>query len=249
MSSDMHDEDACSGGGVKATIWSAPEAQAAWKTYARLHTRLQPYMVALAQHAHETGAPLVMSPWLVHPERRELAPIGDAFYFGPGLYAAPVVERGATTKPLTLPPGLFVDWRDGTLYDGGTGGVTATLPAPLTELPLLLVDGQLVPLLDPTIDTLAPETDPSIVGPDDVAGFYDVAGALSPTTGHAQFTLADGTTLDATYTGGLTGCTGCTVTRLGPRVQRVQVTGPVTGALTTSSASSRQIRWDLYLID
>ena len=87
------------------------------------------------------------------------------------------------------------------------------------------------------------------MGPDDVAGFYDVAGALSPTIGHAHFTLADGTTLDATYSGGLTTCTGCTVTRMGPRVQRVQVTGPVTGALTTSSTSSRTIRWDLYLVD
>jgi len=246
MSSDMHDEDACSGGGTKATIWNAPEAQTAWKTYARLHTRLQPYLVALAGQAHVTGTPLVLSPWLLHPERPALAPVGDMFYFGPGLLVAPVVERGATTKTVTLPPGNYIDWRDGTLYAGDT---MVTLPAPLTELPLLLVDGQLVPLLDPTIDTLAPESDPSIVGPDDVAGFYDVAGVLSPATGSAHFTLADGTTLDATYTGGLTGCTGCTVTQISPRVQRVQVTGPVTGALTTSSTSSRTIRWDLYLID
>jgi alpha-glucosidase len=246
MCSDMHDEDSCSGGGTKASIWTAPEAQTAWKTYARLHTRLAPYMVALAAHAHATGTPLVMSPWLVHPERPGLAPIGDMFYFGPGLLVAPVVERGATTKTVTLPPGNYIDWRDGTLY---TGDAMVTLPAPLAELPLMLVDGQLVPMLDPTIDTLAPESDPNIVGPDDVAGVYDVVGALSAAAGHASFTLADGTTLDATYTGGLTSCTGCTVTRLGPRVQRVQVTGPVTGALTTATTSARQIRWDLYLID
>jgi alpha-glucosidase (family GH31 glycosyl hydrolase) len=249
MSSDMHDEDSCSGGGTKATIWSAPEAQTAWKTYARLHTRLAPYMQALAAQAHQTGTPLVMSPWLLHPDERALAPVGDAFYFGPGLFAAPVVARGDTTKTVMLPPGLFVDMRDGTLY---TGGAAATLPAPVTELPLLLVDGQLVPLLDPTIDTLAPETNPTVVGPADVANVYDVAGVISAASGQAHFTLADGSTLDATYAGGLATCTGCTITQVSARVQRIQVTGSdVTagGLHLTESGVTRALSWDLYVID
>src|SRR5439155_9135629 len=41
MSSNMHDEDACSGGGgQKANVWNSPDAQAAWRTYAKLHTRM-----------------------------------------------------------------------------------------------------------------------------------------------------------------------------------------------------------------
>jgi alpha-glucosidase (family GH31 glycosyl hydrolase) len=249
MSSDMHDEDACSGGGTKATIWDAPEAQAAWKTYARLHTRLAPYLTALAAEAHVTGAPIVLSPWLLHPSERALAPVDDAFYFGPGLYAAPVVKRGDTTKTVLLPPGLFVDWRDGTLYEGGA---TATLPAPLTELPLLLVDGQLVPMLDATIDTLAPETNPDVIGPSDVAGVYDVAGVISATSGQAHFTLADGGTLDATYTGNLTSCTDCMITRVSARVQRLQVTGndiTAGGLHLGQTGVTRTLRWDLFVVD
>ncbi len=249
MSSDMHDENACSGGAPKATIWSSPDAQTAWRTYAKLHTRLAPYMTALAAQAHTTGTPLVMSPWLVHPERRDLAPVGDAFYFGPSLYVVPVVTRGATSVTTTLPPGALVDWRDGTLYDGGA---TATLPAPLTELPLLLVDGGLVPLLDPSIDTLAPETSPTVIGPTDVADVYDVAGALSSATARASFTLADGTTLDAHYDGSPIACTGCTVTQVGPRVQRVQVEATAdvaAGGLTLHGPGSRRLRWDVYVID
>ena len=217
MSSDMHDDDACSGGGTKATIWSSPDAQTAWRTYGKLHTRLGPYMSALAANAHATGTPVVMSPWLLHPERRDLAPVDDAFYFGPSLYAVPVGTRGATTVTTTLPPGELVDWRDGTLYDGGT---TATLPAPLTELPLLLVDGTLVPMLDPSIDTLASESSPTVIGPTDVADVYDVAGAISSATGRATFTLADGGALEADYDGSPIACAGCTLTRVGPRVQR-----------------------------
>jgi alpha-glucosidase (family GH31 glycosyl hydrolase) len=250
MSSDMHDEDACSGGGTKATIWSAPEAQTAWRTYAKLHTRLGPYMSALAVHAHDTGTPVVMSPWLVHPERRDLATVDSAFYFGPSLYAVPVVTRGATTVTTALPPGELVDWRDGTLYDGGT---TATLPAPLTELPLLLVDGSLIPMLDPSIDTLAVETSATVIGPTDVATVYDVVGAISRASGSATFTLADGGTLDAHYDGSPIACTGCTVTQIGPRVQRVQVAAnsdiAAGGLALHASGVTRTLRWDLYVID
>ena len=126
------------------------------------------------------------------------------------------------------------------------------MPAPVTELPLLLVDGQLVPLLDPTIDTLAPETNPDVVGPGDVAGVYDVAGVISAGTGAAHFTLADGSTLDATYTGGLATCTGCTITQVGARVQRVQVSGSdvTAGGLHLGETGvSRTLSWDLYVID
>jgi alpha-glucosidase (family GH31 glycosyl hydrolase) len=250
MSSDMHDEDACSGGGTKATIWDSSDAQTAWKTYAKLHTRLGPYMSALAATAHATGAPVVMSPYLVHPERRELATIGSAFYFGPSLYAVPCVTRGATSVTTTLPPGELVDWRDGTLYDGGT---VATLPAPLTELPLLLVDGGLIPMLDPSIDTLAVETSSTVIGPTDVADVYDVVGAISRATGRATFTLAGGGTLEADYNGLAIACTGCTVTPLGPRVQRVQVSASADvsagGLMLHASGIARTLRWDIYVID
>src|SRR5207244_3001984 len=80
-----------------------------------------------------------------------------------------------TTVTTTLPPGEYVDWRDGTLYDGGQ---TATLPAPLVELPLLLVDGGLIPMYDASIDTLAPSAGGAIgVDAAAVGGVYDVVGA------------------------------------------------------------------------
>lgn len=254
MSSNMHDEDSCSGGGgPKANIWTSPDAQTAWRTYARLHTRMLPYFVALAAEAHATGAPVIRSPWLMHPERRELAPVGDAFYVGPSLLAAPVVARGARDKTLTLPPGLFVDWHDQTLVDGGAGGVSVTLPAALDKLPLLLVDGTLLPLLDPTIDTTVPELNPAVVGPDDVADVYDVVGVVSTATSAAHFAFADGGTLAATYAGNLAACASCTVTPLGARLQRLQVeaTGDVDagGLHLSSSGVSRRLRWDLYIVD
>ena len=76
---------------------------------------------------------------------------------------------------------------------------------------------------------------------------------IPPATGAARFTLADGGTLIATYAGSLAACTSCTVTRLGPRLQRLQVeaTSDVTagGLVLSSSAVSRRLRWDLYIVD
>jgi hypothetical protein len=109
-----------------------------------------------------------------------------------------------------------------------------------------------LPLLDPTIDTLAPATPPT-VGAADVADVYDVVGMISTATGAARFTLADGGTLAASYAGNLAACATCTVTRLGARLQRVQVeaTGDVDagGLHLSSSAVSRRLRWDLYIVD
>ena len=76
-----------------------------------------------------------------------------------------------------------------------------TLDAPLEKLPLLLLDGGLIPLLDPTIDTLAEETNAEVIGPGDVDTVYDVVGFVSAETVSAAFTLSDGAELAATLAG------------------------------------------------
>src|SRR5262249_59961770 len=94
VSPNMHDENACVGGDAskKASIWSSPDAMAAWREYALLHTRLLPYFVALDVEAHATGAPMMRHVFLEHPDRADWADVDDAFYLGPALLAAPVVK-------------------------------------------------------------------------------------------------------------------------------------------------------------
>ncbi|HTM19716.1 MAG TPA: TIM-barrel domain-containing protein, partial [Kofleriaceae bacterium] len=175
MTTGMQDQDACVGSdsSLKASIWSSADAQAAWARYARLHTRLFPYLHALAEEASRSGAPLVRHVFLEHPDRADLAGVDDAYYLGPALLVAPVITRGATTRDVDLPAGSYLDWDAQTLIDGG-GPVTVA--APLDTLPLLLRAGYLVPLLDPTIDTLFDGAVPGVVGPSAVADVYDVTG-------------------------------------------------------------------------
>lgn len=193
----MMEQNACKtvlGKKEKWSLWKDAETIEHYAKYARLHTRLLPYFQLLAKAASETGRPLTLHPFLLHPEAGPAWAIDDAFYLGPALYAAPVVRRGHTAKTIWLPPGRYLHFDDFTAYDGDR---EVTIPAPLGKLPLLLVADQLLPLLDPAIDTLAPASDPTVITPKEVADRLDVIVALSP-GGHAKLELADGTVLEAT---------------------------------------------------
>jgi len=268
MSSNMQDQDACVfnlEGSDKASIWSSPDVMNAWRTYARLHTRLLPYFRALAHEAHATGAPVMRHVFLEHPEREDLRGVDDVYYLGQSLLVAPVVRRSQRMKPVDLPAGRYLDWRDGTLHEAGR----VTVSAPVDELPLFLRDGYLLLLLDPTIDTLAEETHASVVGPTDVADVYDVVGLVTTESGGARFTTAEGGSLEVSWTGGfeapptlseaadeseLYSCGACyRVDALDGGVTRVRISeasgNATAGGLVLSADVGRRIRWDLYLVD
>ena len=177
----------------KWKLWNDQETIDGYAAMARLHTRLAPYFEVLAREAHVSGIPVMRHPFLYHPREAEVWSTESSFYLGPSLFASPVVQRGVTTKDTWLPPGLWVDLEDHAVL---TGGKRVAIPAPLAKLPLLLKDGGIVPLLDASIETLAPAKDPKVISLDQVADRLDVLVALSPGK-EARITLADGTELVA----------------------------------------------------
>ncbi|MBW2262700.1 MAG: glycoside hydrolase family 31 protein, partial [Deltaproteobacteria bacterium] len=266
MTPNMQDQDACLGGtGDKANIFDDAQAQQAWQTYARLHTRLFPYLYTLSHLAHATGAPIIRHVFLEAPGLPHVG-VDEAYFLGPAILVAPVVERGATTKTLDVPIGLYLDWAEEEIV---TGGGSVTLDAPLDKLPLLLRDGYIVPLLDPTIDTLAAETHGEVVGPGDVSGVYDVVGFVSAAIGNASFTFHDGGELAVSWAGSfspptgfaeasteaeLSTCDGCYLTQdLGGGLMRARIsssnTSVAAGGLTVTHSVGRTVRWDLYLLE
>jgi alpha-D-xyloside xylohydrolase len=102
------------------------------------------------------GRPIARAFGLAHPELG-VHP-SDEYFFGDDLLVAPVVEVGATTRHVILPDGAWIDWWDATPYGGGAADVAA----PIDRLPLLMRDGAIIPMLRPTIDTLAPADDPEV---------------------------------------------------------------------------------------
>jgi alpha-glucosidase (family GH31 glycosyl hydrolase) len=273
----MMDETACSnpvnGARQKWHLWDDQETIDVYGGLARLHTRLAPYFQVLAREAHATGVPITRHPFLYHPREPEVWTSDSSFYLGPSLFTSPVVQRGATSKDTWLPPGKWVDLADLVVYDGGK---RSTIPAPLQKLPLLLKDGGIVPMLDASIDTLAPATDPSVVTVAKVADRLDVSVALTPGK-EARIVLADGTELVARRkaTGGVasgyadvpveqtqmcdgkTADQGCLHASEEGMVSRLRLTTPLAAAtdvahddveLSAHGPLARRIRWDVLRI-
>ncbi len=271
LSSDMHHENACSGTGQKKKweLWDDDETVQVYGDYARLHTRLFPYLYAAAKEAVTSGIPVMRHPFLAHSREARAYGVDLEYYFGPSLYVAPVVRRGQTVRSFWMPPGTWVDWWTLDKVDGGKDVERA---APLTVLPLYLKSGGIVPMLDPTIETLAPATEPSIVTMDKVSGVLDVRAAIDPRTARATATLVDGTTFEVTANGGpaalpagvaqvdesmLATCSSCG--RLDPLANgvRVRVNGELaaTGQLAAggllvrhAGGPARRMRWDVVVL-
>jgi len=203
LSSDMHDENACSGKPASAppkwNVWSDAETTKVYGDYARLHTRLFPYIYAAAREATERGTPVIRHPLLMHPGEPAVAGVELEYYFGPSLYVAPVVRRGALSRTFWLPPGTWVDWWT---MAPVAGGQTVTRDAPLDLIPLYLRAGGVVAMLDPSVETLAPAEKGQAVSLADVAGVYDVRAAIDLATGTGRAELVDGTVLDVALAAG-----------------------------------------------
>lgn len=264
----MMEQNACAnplGRRQKWKLWSDDETIAVYADMARLHTRLMPYFEVLAREASRTGVPIMRHPFLYHPREPEAWKAESSFYLGPSLWAAPVVERGVTMKDTWLPPGRWVDVIEHAVYEGGRRVV---LPAPLARLPLLIKDGGIVPLLDPSIETLAPATEPSVVSLERVKDRLDVIVALSAGR-EAKIVLADGTELVARRIAAsgapsalpevapdaLASCeSGCVNTSADGGVDRLRLTTPLGSQHIVSHGDvmlevrgpvARRVRWDI----
>jgi len=169
------------------------EMLAWYRDYTRLHLRLFPYSWALVHKLADNGRPIIRALGLAYPELGVHPP--DIYLFGDALLVAPVVQPGTTAREVVFPPGRWVHWLTGQIVDGEATGTTETIAAPLATTPVFLRDGGLVPLLRPTIDTLAP-----VDNPDEVDSYAVDPGVLYArafvATKRARFTLHDGSEIE-----------------------------------------------------
>ena len=116
----------------------------------KLKSRLTPYMYSLSRLAYDTGVPPIRALLLEFPTQEAFYTPSNAssytFMSGPWLLVAPVHTQGALTRDdIPLPAGaLWVDWWDGTVYQGNQ--TLNNYTAPLDVLPLLVRGGAILPL-------------------------------------------------------------------------------------------------------
>jgi alpha-D-xyloside xylohydrolase len=132
--------------GANATPWTlGPNAMPILKAAAILHYELFPYMYGLLKQ----GQPVLRPLGYAYPEDPEAWKADLEFLVGPDLLAAPVIGPG-TTPSVYLPEGSWIDLYAGRIVKGGQ---VFTRPTPLTEFPLYVRDGAVVPFNLRTADS------------------------------------------------------------------------------------------------
>lgn len=185
------------GGGGNQAAWD-PELVDGIDTFAaaaRLHMDLWPLWEHWLARASSDGTPVAV-PVGVVVDRPEAWADSATYVLGDELLAAPVVDDGARTRTVTLPPGPWVSWWDGSVL---TGPGTVDVPAPLEQVPLFVAQGALLVLGHPRLVSLLDNGDAS-GGFDDLGEARVVRSSTGPArtanVGGVTVTRADGASLD-----------------------------------------------------
>ena len=112
-----------------------------YREHVLLHERLVPYVRAAAATAARTGLPIVRPLFLSDPADERGWALADQYGYGPALWVAPVLERGAREREVSLPRGEWIDFWSGERVPGG-GELLA--PAPLGRIPVYVRAGSIL---------------------------------------------------------------------------------------------------------
>ncbi|MHA6481104.1 TIM-barrel domain-containing protein [Paenibacillus sp. strain BS8-2] len=115
------------------------------KSAIQLRYSLLPYMYAYERSAYDSGVGLVRPLLFDYPSDSNVEDSSDAWMFGDWLMAAPVVEKGQTSKTVYLPAGTWIDYFRGHSY---AGGQTISYPVNAetwTDMPLFVKQGAIIP--------------------------------------------------------------------------------------------------------
>ena len=104
-----------------------------FRKYTHMRMRLFPYLYSYAINSHLTGEKMIQG----------VESLEYQYLLGNEILVAPVFEKGAITKKISLPKGEWIDPETKQVY---TGSQEITLDAPLSKLPLLFRKGAIIPL-------------------------------------------------------------------------------------------------------
>ncbi len=120
-----------------------PAANAAATGFLQLREALNPYIYTLSRRSHDTGLPMTGALYLQWPEQQAAYEHPAEYTFGHGMVVAPVTADGdPAPASVWVPPGRWVDYFTGKAYRGPS---VQTLSVPLSQMPLLVRAGAIIP--------------------------------------------------------------------------------------------------------
>lgn len=121
-----------------------PQYEKITKDFIRQRYTWLPYNYTLAYENASAGL-LLVRPLNFrgdNPENR-YAEITDEYLWGDEVLVAPVMKKGARSRKVVFPAGVWIDWNNPRLsYKGGS---TAIVKAPLSVLPMFVKEGSFIP--------------------------------------------------------------------------------------------------------
>ena len=113
------------------------------RKYLNLRYRLLPYLYSAVRECSRTGLPILRALWLHYPDDPVATARADEYLWGRDILVAPVLEKGATTRRVYLPRGVWHDFWTGERSEGGREIVR---PVDLETIPLYVRAGTILPL-------------------------------------------------------------------------------------------------------
>jgi alpha-glucosidase len=124
--------------------WAYGErALANFKKYDLLRYRMIPYIYSNSFTNFKTGMPLMRALVLEYQNDKNVYDIGDQYMFGNNLMVCPVTTKGAATRSVYLPEGIWFDYWSGKKYQGKQ---YIHVVSPLDTIPLFVKAGAIIPM-------------------------------------------------------------------------------------------------------
>ena len=183
------------------------EASQNYQFFARLHTRLFPYIYTYAKEASATGLPIIRPLVLLNQTDLNTFPVKHAYFFGNEFLAAPMITPNSNSRQVYLPAG---NWFDFWTNERHAGGQLMTWTNNQAQMPLFVREGAIVPTLLTDVQTLCDANyvnNPNVKSPDNGLHFLIYPGGAS------QFAVYDGTQIRCDVVGGSSTVTLSSVAR------------------------------------
>ncbi len=98
------------------------------KRYLELRYRMMPYLYSAVRECTQTGLPIIRALWLHYPDDATAVARGDEYLWGRDILVAPVVEKGARAR------GLSIFQKASGTISGPTNGTTAVAKSPAKSI-------------------------------------------------------------------------------------------------------------------